>query len=64
MTLSFLEFVKKHTLKHQAESNIEVIQLLNKLGLNININTRDSICSTIIGNVKLHPTREHLRLYT
>ena len=54
----FNEFIKKHTLKNKATSNIKIQQVLNSIGLNnVGIYFRDGPFSSDIGILNLHPSK-------
>ena len=56
--MTFNDFIKKHSFKNRATSNIKIQQILNSIGLNnVNIYLRDGPFSSDIGIVNLHPFR-------
>ena len=62
--LSFKEFIREYNLKNKATSNIQIQNILNKLGVVCGIYMRDDKFTTPIGIVNLHPTKgTHWVLY-
>ena len=58
MILTFNNFIKKHTLKNKATSNIKLQKVLTSIGLNnVGIYLRDGPFSSNIGIVNLHPSK-------
>ena len=56
--MMFNDFIKKYKLKNKATSNIKIQQVLSSLSLNdVGIYLRDSLFSTDVGIVNLHPSK-------
>ena len=56
--MSFNEFIKKHSLRNKATSNIKIQQVPNSIGLNnVGISSGDGPFSSDIGIVNLHPSK-------
>ena len=57
--ITFNEFVYKHNLKNKATSNLNLYELLKKIGLDkeVGIFLRDGAFSSDIGIVNLHPSK-------
>ena len=56
--MSFKDFVSEHDLRNKATSNMKIQKVLTSIGLdNVNIYLRDSLFSSDIGIVNLHPTK-------
>ena len=56
--MTFNEFVQKHIMKNKATSNLEIYEVLKKIGLDskVGIYMRDGYFSTNYGIVNLHPS--------
>ena len=57
--MSFIDFVHKHNLKNKATSNLNLNEVLEKMGLDPKMGSylRDGPFSTYIGIVDLHPSK-------
>ena len=54
--LSFEEFVEKYGLKNEANSNVKIKEILDKLTIPAGIYMRDDKFTTDSGIVNLHPS--------
>ena len=62
--LTFKEFIREFNLKNKATSNIEIQNVLERMGTKCGIYMRDDKFTTPIGIVNLHPTKgTHWVLY-
>ena len=56
--ITFIDFIRKHKLKNQATSNVDINRVLSSLGLNdVGIYLRDGPLKNDIAIVNLHPSK-------